>query len=84
MSKNEKKTENSDSDLGYIGSLISNGFTSGHYPYWKLFLTGIFYDQLGESTLKHISEYVADGYVSGEVIENYQNCIERGWWRLQI
>lgn len=69
--------------LEYIGSLIATGFTSGYYPYWNLSLSGICCDKLSESTLEHISKSVARGYIEGEIIENYQDRINRGWWRLE-
>jgi len=68
--------------LEYIGSLIVKGFTSGYYPCWKLSLDGFCYDELSESTLEHISKSVAEGYVEGEVVENDQNHINTGWWKL--
>lgn len=71
-------------DLKYIGSLIVEGFTSGYYPHWRLFLTDVCHNELSEATLKHISESIIDGYVEGEVIENHDNHINTGWWRLQI
>ena len=69
--------------LKYIGSLIKIGFTSGYYPYWRLSLSGICYDELGESTLEHIFRSVIEGYVEGEVIENQDNYINTGWWKLE-
>lgn len=68
----------------YIGNLVAEGFMSGYYPYWILFLTGIDYNELSEATLEHISQSITDGYIEGEVIENYKNRIDKGWWRLQI
>ncbi|KKQ07689.1 MAG: hypothetical protein US18_C0010G0001 [Parcubacteria group bacterium GW2011_GWB1_36_5] len=70
--------------LKYIGNLIARGFTSGYYPYWRLFLTNVCHDELSELTLKHISESVADGYIEGEIVENHPNYVYTGWWRLQI
>ena len=69
--------------LEYIGDLIVDGFTSGHYPHWGLSLSGVNHNELSDSTLKHISKLIAGGYVQGEVIENYQNQVNRGWWRLE-
>lgn len=65
--------------LEYIGSLIFRGFTSGYCPYWRLSLTDVCYSELSESTLEHISKSIAEGYVEGEVIENYHT----GWWKLE-
>jgi hypothetical protein len=78
MSKNEN------CKFEYIGNLIAEGFTSGYYPYWKLSLSGIHHNELSDATLNHISEYAADGYTEGEVIENCKNKFDRGWWRLEI
>lgn len=69
--------------LKYIGSLIVRGFTSGYYPYWRLSLGGVYYDELSESTLDHISKSVAEGYIEGEVIENHNNHVNTGWWKLE-
>ncbi|MDP2750823.1 MAG: hypothetical protein Q8O89_08385, partial [Nanoarchaeota archaeon] len=83
MIKNGKEIEDINYDLKYIGSLITEGFTSGYYPCWRLYLNDVHYDDLSETTLKHISKSVADGYIQGEVIENYLTRIYVGWWRLQ-
>lgn len=69
--------------IEYIGSLIVRGFTSGYYPYWRLSLNGICHDKLSEPTLKHISKSIAEDYIEGEVIENYDNHINTGWWKLE-
>ncbi|MDO9230994.1 MAG: hypothetical protein Q7U36_00745 [bacterium] len=78
------KNINTDYDLEYIGSLIANGFTSGYYPYWKLSLIDISHYELSDATLDHIAEFVVDGYVEGEISENYHTKSDRGWWKLQI
>ena len=77
------RNENIDCDLEYIGNLISEGFTSGYYPYWKLSISGMRHDELGEITLNHISKLVAGGYIVGEVIESCHNITDSGWWKLQ-
>ncbi len=74
---------NDEQALEYIGNLIADGFTSGYYPDWKLSLSGIYHDKLSDVSLEHISKLVADGYVEGEVIEERQNQVDRGWWKLQ-
>ncbi len=83
IEKYEQKTANIECDLKYIGSLIAEGFMSGYYPYWKLSLAGAYHYELNDVILKHISKSVADGYVKGEIIKNYQNQSGRGWWILQ-
>ncbi len=83
MNKNEQDMEDTSCDLNYIESLIAKGFTSGYYPFWNLLLNNICHNKLSEASLKHISKSVADGYIEGEVIENYQNNTSIGWWKLQ-
>lgn len=70
---------NDEQALEYIGNLITDGFTSGYYPDWKLSLPDIHHDKLSDATLGHISKLVFGGYVEGEVIEK----VDRGWWRLE-
>ncbi len=84
MSEDERIIGNTDCGLKYIGNLITDGFTSGYYPYWKLSLAGVYHGELSDTTLNHISKLVAEGYVAGEVIENYKNQVERGWWKLHM
>ena len=68
--------------LEYIGSLIAKGFTSGYYPHWSLSLSDICHDELSKETLGHISKSVSEGYVEGEVIENNDDHVDTGWWKL--
>jgi hypothetical protein len=82
MSKNEQINENTERDLEYIGSLIVDGFTSGYYPEWKLSVTGLYHDELSDTTLEHISKCIFLGFVAGEVVEDYRNFINRGRWKL--
>ena len=76
--------QNKDCKLEYIGNLIAEGFTCGYYPDWRLSLSGIYHDELSDATLNHISEYVADGYVEGEVIEECNDKLDKGWWKLEV
>ena len=69
--------------LEYIGSLIIKGFTSGYYPYWKLSLNNVSHNELSEATLEHISESITGGYIEGEIVENQDNHINTGWWKLE-
>lgn len=79
----EQEIIDTDCKLEYIGSLIADGFTRGYYPHRGLSLFGVHHYELSDAILGHISKSVADGYIEGEIIENYQNQSDRGWWRLQ-
>jgi hypothetical protein len=70
-------------DIKTISSLISQNYTSGYYPKWKLNFTEQF--DFSDETFKHISKLVFDGIYQGEVIELLKDGeVFRTWWRIEI
>lgn len=76
MIKNETVVE-------YIADLIRKGFVAVYYPYWKLSLNGIDYNELDNLSLRYIAHEVADGFTEGEIIVNCKNC-KKGWWDIEF